>query len=217
MVMSVSPEKLDRLQSQWWNTLRATGVNAVAAYAAFDDLVLRYDEPHRYYHTLEHVAEMLRMVPRIAPAGTDLFAIQLAVWFHDAIYDPRSKTNEIDSGEYARTVLAGLGLPARPIIDLILSTDHRVALEHNSPIEFQILHDADLAILGASLDRYDRYAADIRKEYSYVLDDHYRDGRRRVLQHFLERTPTIYATQRMQEDGEAAARQNLTRELSALE
>ncbi len=215
--MSVSPEKLDRLQSQWWNTLSATGVDAVAAYAAFDDLVLRYDEPHRRYHTLEHVAEMLRMVPRIAPAGTDLFAVQLAVWFHDVVYDPRSKTNEIDSGEYARTVLASLGLPSQTIIDLILSTDHRVALDPLAAIEFQIMHDADLAILGASLDRYDRYAADIRKECSYVPDDHYRDGRRRVLQRFLERTPTIYATKRMQEDGEAAARQNLARELSSLQ
>ena len=215
--MSVSPEKLDRLQAQWWNTLRVTGVEAEAAYATFDDLVLRYDEPHRHYHKLEHIAEMLRIVPRIAPAGTDLFAIQLAVWFHDVIYDPRSKTNEIDSGEYARTVLANLGLPSQAIIDLIRSTDHRVALAPDSPIESQILHDADLAILGASLDRYDRYAADIRKEYTYVPDDQYRDGRRRVLRHFLERTPTIYATKRMREDGEAAARQNLARELSALE
>ena len=215
--MTVSPEKLDRLQSQWWNILKATGVDAVAAYAIFDDLVLRYDEPHRHYHTLEHVAEMLRIVPRIAPVGTDVFAIQLAVWFHDVVYDPRSETSEIDSTEYARTVLARLGLPSPTIIDLILSTDHRVAIDPRAPVEFQILHDADLAILGASSDRYDRYAADIRKEYSHVPDDHYRDGRRRVLRHFLERTPTIYTTKRMREDGEAAARQNLARELSDLQ
>ncbi len=217
--MELSPEGVDRLQAQWWALLRPTGIEAVAAYAAFDNLAARYGEPHRHYHTLEHIAEMLRVVPRLAAPGASLPAVPLAVWFHDAICDPRSDTNEAESGRYAERTLSGLGLPTSAIaevVGLILSTDHRIVLGRDATVQHRILHDADLAILGASAERYDRYAADIRKEYAWVPEERYRAGRRGVLQRFLDATTTIFLTERMHAEGEEAARRNLAREIEGL-
>ncbi len=216
--MPIARERLDRLQSQWWAMLRAAGLAADAAYAAFDNLVERYEEPHRHYHTLEHISEMLRIVPRLTPAGIDVFPIQLAVWFHDAIYDTHSSTNEFDSGQYALGVMRGWKLPeatVSEVVGLILSTDHRFHDFDDAPESYRILHDADLAILGAAPERYDRYAADVRREYAWVPEEQFRDGRAKVLRGFLDR-PTIYLTALMSEEGEAAARGNLNRELARL-
>ena len=216
--VATSPERLDRMQSQWWSMLRPTGVSAEAGYAAFDDLAARYEEQHRHYHTLEHIAEMLRIVPRLTPTGIEMFPIQLAVWFHDAVYDTHSSTNEFDSSQYALGVMRGLGLveaTTTEVARLILSTDHRFHNFDDAPESYRILHDADLAILGAAPERYDRYAADVRKEYAWVPEKQFRTGRARILQTFLER-PRIYLTEVMKVEGEAAARQNLEREWKRL-
>lgn len=215
----ISPERLDRMQSQWWALLSRAGVGAEAAYAAFDDLAARHGEPHRYYHTLEHIAEMLRIVPRLTPAGVDPFPIQLAVWFHDAVYDTHSPSNEFDSGQYALAVLRGLGFSeetASEVVQLILSTDHRAYDFEGAAESYRILHDADLAILGAAPERYDRYAADVRREYEWVPEEQFRDGRAKILKRFLDR-PTIYLTESMKSAGEATARENLEREVERLE
>ena len=217
--MPIAPERLDHLQSQWWAMLRPAGLGADAAYAAFDDLVGRYEEPHRHYHTLEHIGEMLRIVPRLTPAGIDPFPIQLAVWFHDAVYDTHSTTNEFDSGQYVLGVMRGWKLPEAMVSDvvgLILSTDHRFHDFDDATESYRILHDADLAILGAAPERYDRYAADVRREYAWVPEEQFRGGRAKVLRGFLAR-PTLYLTMLMKEEGEAAARGNLKCELERLD
>ena len=216
--MTHSPERIDRLQQQWWNLLGPFGSAPSAIYAAFDELAVRYAEPHRHYHTLDHIAEMLRLLPRLTPAGVDPFPIALAVWFHDAVYDPKAGDNEARSADLSATVSARLGVPVDAVSfteELIRSTDHRVPVAKDARLGFAILHDADLAILGSAPARYDRYAADIRREYAWVPELDYRIGRSRVLQAFLDR-PRLFLTSLLSEEGEAHARENLTRELNVL-
>ena len=156
---------------------------------------------------------MLRVVSRLKGGP----AVQLAVWFHDAVYAPRATDNEERSAEWAERELAMLGLPAEVVMhvaNLVRSTAHVEATDYTGP-EFDILHDADLAILGASDARYSRYAADIRKEYAWVPDADYRAGRRKVLEAFLNRG-RLYRTDVMFAEGEDAARRNLTAEVGAL-
>jgi predicted metal-dependent HD superfamily phosphohydrolase len=206
----ISPERLDLMQRGWVNLLTTFGVPPAKAYPAFDTLVEAYSEPHRHYHTLEHVGEVLRVVGRLKGGP----AVQLAVWYHDAVYHPRAKENEARSAELAERELAALGLPAEVVKlvgDLVRSTAHFDATTF-SGADFDTLHDADLAILGASEVRYARYAADIRKEYSWVPDADYRAGRRKVLEAFLTR-PRIYRTEVLFAEGEEAARRNMFGEL----
>jgi predicted metal-dependent HD superfamily phosphohydrolase len=205
----ISPERVEALQGQWVRLVARWGVTPAAAYPVFDRLVAAHAEPHRHYHTLEHVAEVLRVAGRLGASP----AVLLAVWFHDAVYDPRAADNEERSATLAAELLGGLGVPAvERVADLIRATTHAAG---PADAETAVLLDADLAILGAAEVRYRRYAADIRREYAHVPDDAYRHGRAAVLRAFLARE-RIYRTEVMFAEGEAAARRNLADELAGL-
>jgi predicted metal-dependent HD superfamily phosphohydrolase len=214
----VSPERLDLLQRQWVRLLEGFGVAPADAYPPFDRLVAAYSEPHRHYHTLEHLAEMFRVVGRLSGSCTDPLTVQLAVWFHDAVYHPRAADNEVQSANLVAEWLGPLGLPANPlarVAALVRATAHLTDSSGSPDPDTQVLLDADLAILGASEERYRRYAADIRKEYAFVPDEAYRAGRSAVLERFLAR-PRLYHHPIMVAQGEDAARRNLRAELDEL-
>jgi predicted metal-dependent HD superfamily phosphohydrolase len=161
---------------------------------------------------------MFRVASRLAGHCDDSSAVQLAIWFHDAVYDPRAKDNEAKSAELAATLLHPLGVPAGTIdrvANLVKATAHLASAEAPAERDAAVLLDADLAILGAAEERYRRYAADIRKEYGFVSDADYRKGRAAVLKLFLGR-PRIFHTPVMFEEGEARARANLAAELKEL-
>ncbi|MEO2091853.1 MAG: hypothetical protein ABGY75_20560, partial [Gemmataceae bacterium] len=188
-------------------------VDPAATYPPFDRLVAAHAEPHRHYHTLEHVGEVLRVAGRLGGGP----AVSLAAWYHDAVYDPKAADNEARSAESAERELTALGLPADAVAkvgDLVRSTAHFAAESFHGP-DFDILHDADLAILAAAEVRYRRYADDVRREYAWVPEADYRAGRMRVLEAFLTRerffrTPVLFA------EGEEAARRNLRAEVERL-
>lgn len=212
------PERLDPLQRGWAKLLERYGVPPAEAYPAFDVLVAAYSAPDRYYHNLEHVADTLRAVSRLAGFTDDPSALQLAAWFHDAVYDPRANDNEGRSAELAVTLLGPVGVPRADLEKvgrLVRATAHLTDAGPAGDRETAVLLDADLAILGASPERYKRYADGIRKEYAWVPDADYRAGRGRVIAHFLAR-PRLYRTDLMFAEGEARARANLRAELAAL-
>ena len=109
----VSPERLDALQRGFARLLDGYGVEATRAYPLFDRLVAAYAEPHRHYHTLDHVAEVLRVAGRLPCRSPG--AVALAVWFHDAVYDPRAGDNEERSADLATRELTALGVDAATI------------------------------------------------------------------------------------------------------
>lgn len=214
----VTPERLDSLQRGFARLLEGYAVTPASAYPLFDRLCAAHEEPHRHYHTLEHVAEVLRVVGRLSPICASPPTVTLAVWFHDAVYFPRRGDNEGRSAELAAGELAALGLDGGTIETvqrLIRATAHLGAEHPAADADTQVLLDADLAILGAARVRYDRYAADIRKEYSYASDADYVRGRVAVLDHFLA-SPRIYRTPLMFAEGERPARENLAAERERL-
>lgn len=214
----ISPERLDLMQRGWAALLGRLGVPPADAYPVFDRLVAAYSEPHRHYHTLEHVAEMLKVLGKLLPPSADLGAAQLAAWFHDAVYDPRATDNEERSADLMDQCLAPLGIAEakRSLIRrLILATKSHRPDGDAVPEEVAIV-DADLAILGADPGRYDRYAAAIRQEYAHVAEADYRQGRLSFLQSVLRRE-AIFTSPLLKPEGEAAARANLAREVQRLD
>jgi predicted metal-dependent HD superfamily phosphohydrolase len=214
----VSPERLDLMQRQWVRLVEEFGVSPADAYPPFDSLVVAYSEPHRYYHTLEHLAEMFRVVGRLAASCADPRAVQFAVWFHDAVYDPRAADNEERSAVLAAETLGELGIgpdAIERVAALVRATAHLSGSDPVADPDTIVLLDADLAILAASEPRYRRYAADIRKEYAFVGDDAYRAGRTAMLERFLAR-PRIYRHPVMIAEGEESARRNLNSEIETL-
>lgn len=212
----VSPERVESMQKSWVRVLERYGVAPADAYPAFDVLVAAYTAPERYYHNLEHLTEMFRVIDRLAATVEDPHALHLAVWFHDAVYDSRAKDNEQRSGELAVDLLGPIGVPASAIervVRMIWATAH--AADPPADRDTRALLDADLVILGASPERYARYAADIRKEYAWVPEPEYRAGRAAVLNRFLA-LPRIYHAEPLFAEGEERARVNLRAERDLL-
>ncbi len=176
---------------------------------AFDDLVARHREPHRHYHTLEHVVACLSWLDRFADLAEHAEEVELALWFHDAVYDPRAQDNERRSGELAAAALVGLG--ARPaavahVARHIAATEQHLATGADSMLAV----DIDLAILGAPPPDFDRFESQIQAEYAHVPPALFRAGRCRVLQRFLDR-PCIYQVSAVRQLLEPQARSNLAR------
>jgi predicted metal-dependent HD superfamily phosphohydrolase len=173
--------------------------------AVRERLVARYAEPRRRYHTLEHIRHCLR---EFDPAmARDPDSVELAIWYHDAVYDPRRSDNE----ERSAALLLAEFPEARRAADLVLVTKHHRPADPDA----ELLVDIDLAILGQRPERFDRYERRIREEYDWVPESVFREKRAALLRAFLRRR-RIYRTPSFRSRYEAAARANLARSLASL-
>jgi predicted metal-dependent HD superfamily phosphohydrolase len=179
----------------------------------FEQLRRQYTEPSRAYHNLAHIEHMLAEYDGSGVARDD--AVELSIWFHDAIYDSTLKDSEERSATFARASLykAGAGEELVANVErLILATRHVSA---PMATDEKLLVDCDLAILGQPRERFAHYEAAIRREYAWVPDDAFGAGRSAVLEQFLNR-PAIYALPYFSERYETAARENLRYALAEL-
>ena len=173
----------------------------------------RYGESHRAYHDLRHVLACLELA---RPVRSELAApaeVELALWFHDAVYDPRAGDNEERSAGLAAAELESLDEASLAAISrLILATKHD-ASPADSDARYVV--DIDLAVLGSSPEAFDRYEEAIRSEYRWVPGPLFRRRRREILQRFFDR-PRIFLTDSFRERFESAARSNLARSIDSL-
>lgn len=183
--------------------------------AGFAELIGRYQEPHRAYHTDQHLRECLQWLDELAGAVTEPLALGMAIWYHDAIYWPRRSDNEQASADLATAHLGSAGADPRfidTVAALIMVTAHQAAPPPGDPA---VLVDIDLAILGAAPERFAEYEVQIRKEYAWVPEFLFRRKRAEVLQGFMRR-PRLYSTPVMFDRLESNARANLSRAINAL-
>lgn len=196
---------------------------AVAARLSFscpawllEELAARYAEPQRRYHTGDHVLACFDARDRIerVHSGT----IDLALLFHDAVYEPLATDNEERSAILLRELASRAGV-AGGIVDraaaLVLSTRHGASENDDHAPDTAVVLDADLSILGADEATFAQYERDVRAEYAVVDDASYARGRAHVLTAILEQRP-LYRTSAAQELWENAARTNLARSLRIL-
>ena len=188
-----------------------TGIGAVGEGGTlFAQLMAAYAEPQRHYHTQQHLGECLSAFDAARALAERPDEVELALWFHDAIYDIKGHDNEQRSADWARTALVDAGVVA-DIADrvhaLVMATRHTAV---PSGRDEQLLVDIDLSILGAERPRFDEYEQQIRKEYAYVPGFLFRRKRREILKGFLDR-PAIYSTPHFHASLEAKARDNLQR------
>lgn len=145
------------------------------------DIINLYDQPHRFYHTLEHIEFVLKHLNDADLLKHD--ELFLAAVFHDIIYDPRSLTNEEDSADYFLNAAKSSGLTSvqkEHIKQLILDTRH-----HKPTVEYsEELIKADLAIFNASFDKLITYEKQIFKEFQFVDYKDYKVKRVEILKQF---------------------------------
>lgn len=201
--------------AQWQQMWARFGVAAPDA-AVFEELVARYSEPHRRYHTIRHLDECFAKLEELRPEANHPEEVEFALWFHDAIYDTRRQDNEAKSATWARATASAANLPAAVgdrILSLIMATRHDA--EPHEPDE-KVLVDVDLSILAESPERFDEYESQIREEYSWVPAIVFRSKRREILREFLMRA-SIFNTRKFVEAYEEQARANLERSIKRLE
>jgi predicted metal-dependent HD superfamily phosphohydrolase len=185
-----------------------------------DELARAYGAPERHYHNRAHIEAMLSLTRSYERALLDPQSVEAAVWFHDAVYDTRRHDNEEKSAELAASRLAGLLSPERIVLiaRMIRATaGHHVpdGLDGAQQRDCALFLDMDLSILGSAPDAFTAYEEAVRREYAWVPDALWREGRKKVLQGFLDR-PAIYVSPEFRASHEAAARANLTRSLERL-
>jgi predicted metal-dependent HD superfamily phosphohydrolase len=209
----------------WW-TQDVTALRPDADPGAVEvvgaDLLARWTEPHRRYHSTRHLVEMFWALGDLTDAG-EISAVEgtvarVAAWLHDAVYDPSAAAgvNESASAELAETLLPRVGLTAADVATVArlvrMTADH--AVRHDSALH-RAFHDADLWILAAPEPRFDAYCRQVREEYASVPDPFFRAARAQILRDLVG-ADGIYLTGHGRTHWDAPARVNLDRELARL-
>ncbi|MRH93278.1 HD domain-containing protein [Nocardia sp. SYP-A9097] len=195
---------------------RWTELAGAAAREVGEDLVRRYREPHRRYHTVEHLAAMLAVIDDLAADAADIEAVRYAAFFHDAVYSVEGGDNEEASAELAESTLPALGLNPDSVSE-VARLVRLTAGHHPAPGDRNgaVLCDADLAILAAPEPAYAAYTAAVRAEYAHVPLDLFRAGRAAVLRGLVDQ-PHLFRTPIGQSRYDELARANLAAELATL-
>ncbi len=197
-----------------WERYAIQGVDANAA-GIFDRLQGNYTEPHRHYHTPQHVKFCLGQIDLAREALADADAVELAIWFHDVIYDPNANDNEWQSTEWFRSCADGI-LPRdliEQVVRLILITQHN---HPPSKEDEKFVVDVDLSGFGLPWDEFLVDSDAVRSEYAHQSDRDYAQCQIPFLRSLLSRD-SIYSTEFFRQRYEQAARANIQHKIGILE
>ena len=211
---TMNHREITKLKTRWINLFQQYA-DADYLCKGFDDLVQRYAEPHRHYHTLVHVVTCLNIFDKAIDNISDSFCVETAIWFHDVIYTPQKGDNEYASAKHAKSFLSNIHVEEEKISkieNLICLTKHPTS---PSSDDEKYLIDIDLMILGAEPEIYEEYDRSIKKEYSFVPNLLYKKGRKKLLKSFIEKN-SIYETNFFIQRFEKQARDNLKKTIHSL-
>ena len=209
-------QQVQQLQQRWSQLMQRIGYSA--NHTTFEQLIAAYSQPHRHYHNLTHLSGVLQGLDQASQLAEQPLELELALWFHDAVYAAFSRRNELNSATWAQQFLQqNQATPTQQqrVGQLILATEHSESNHHTVLGDQQLINDIDLAILGQSETDYNHYSHGVRQEYRKVPNFIYRRKRRQLLQQFLQR-PRIYQFDQFYRALEAPARANIHRELTEL-
>jgi predicted metal-dependent HD superfamily phosphohydrolase len=178
-----------------------------------EDLLARWSETHRKHHTVTHLHEMLDAIGLLAESGIefDREAVELAAWFHDAIYEIGRDDNEDRSAALARELLESSPIRDEVARLVLVTKTHKVG---DDDVNGAVLSDADLSVLGSGALRYRAYAASVREEYADVPNDVFKTARAQVLEALLD--GPLFHTAAGRERWEEPARCNIAEEITEL-
>lgn len=192
--------------ARWISMLWSLKVNPADFLGHFDRLSAAYSEERRRYHNLAHLSQCFKELDAARSIAHNPLEIEVALWYHDAVYDTKAKDNEEKSAgladEFCKLVMPD---SVESVHELVLATKHTGTPK---TIDEQLIVDIDLSIFGQPWEVFARYNAAIRAEYSWVEPEFFFKERAKVLISFLAR-PQIYATEFFRTKYEQTARSNL--------
>ena len=183
--------------------------------ATYHALIKAYSEKHRKYHNVSHLDSVFTWLDSVDHLTVNKGPIELALWFHDAIYKPFSSSNESDSADWARKFLDENNISQQTqelVYQLVMATSHSSIPKSDDE---KLIVDIDLSILGQPEDRYEAFSTAVRSEYRLVPSSIYARNRRSVLVASLNRE-RIYSSEFFYKTLEKQASKNLQSELNRL-
>ena len=181
--------------------------------AVYADLLRRLDGDDRRFHNLQHIADCLDRFDDVASLLDDRDAVEMGLWFHDAIYVPGDPCNEQRSAALFLAMSAGASpVFRRRVVRLVLTTRRAAAPRTNDQ---KFIDDIDLAGFGASWDEFARHGDLLREEFAAQSDAEYYAGQARFFG-LLQRRAHLFATGHYRDRLEAGAQANLARTLAML-
>jgi len=209
-----SRHDFDRFQSAWRHCLLDPSIDESSA--VFRKLKSGYNEPQRYYHTLNHIEHCLSQFDRIGSELKNPELLELIIWFHDFIYQPGAKDNELLSAEQFMLMTNNI------FDDQLRNTGYQhimATLHDGSKItnsDTRILIDIDLSSLGLPWPEFMRDNKNLRREMAHVPNEQYYRNNSAFHRSLLAR-PNIYQTDYFRQNYESQARHNLTDYLESID
>jgi predicted metal-dependent HD superfamily phosphohydrolase len=201
----------EHLRARFADLLRRLGAaKASGGRHVFENLLAAWSDARRRYHGVEHLAECLRELDegRVEPSLAD--PVELALWYHDAVYVPGATDNESSSATWLAADAERLGIPAdrtNRAAALVLATAPDAAVT-DGDLGAALIHDIDFSILGRDALRFLEYEHGVCEEYASMPWWKLRLGRRRFLARVLA-SPAVYRTAHFRRRYEDAARANV--------
>ena len=205
----------EEIREHFINSLRHFATSASQIQVLWSEAEAHYSSPDRQYHTLAHLNHLISELVPLRNHFANWDTVVLATAYHDIVYNIHHKDNEEQSARFAGSRLEGISFPSEQIEHckkMILATRTH---EQDKDEEINLFTDADLSILGTQDQTYREYSEQIRGEYSSYTDLEFQNGRKRVLQHFLNMN-RIFKTNYFFDAYEQSARINLKLELASL-
>ncbi|MEQ8530649.1 MAG: hypothetical protein RIB86_02275 [Imperialibacter sp.] len=206
---------MKNIRQIWHDLAIAYSQDQVLIDKLWQEIENAYLSSGRHYHNLNHIEYMVGLATAHKSQIAAFDALLFSIFYHDFAYNALRNDNEEKSAVAANDALRMLGVPEEKIercVKQILATKEHTATQDS---DTQYLLDIDLAILGESSEIYQTYTRAVRKEYAVYPNFVYRKGRRKVVQHFLDRK-RIFKTDAFHSRYELQAKANLTHELMEL-
>lgn len=201
------------LQARWLKLMASLGLSDNKE--TFHLIMNAYSAKVRNYHSVNHLLSVLECLDRTAYLAENSDEVEVALWFHDAVYKPFSHSNELDSANWALGFLQKSGASKtrqKRVFDLVMVTAHATS---PGSIDEKLIVDIDLSVLGQDNAVYKEFSKGVRQEYRKVPAFIYRRKRKEVLLSFLRRK-RIYFFEQFIEMYEASARENIANEINSL-
>lgn len=188
-----------------------------------------YNKSDRHYHNFDHIRDMLKKFEKHKKSFEDPLAVELAIWFHDIIYNPLSKLNEDASADLAYSLIMKLNKPqlAEKVRQLVMFTKWDSDWFYSSDVDeikkhlseasydFLLLRDMDWSGLGSSTKTYETNSRHLRAEVPFLNDLEYTEKRLVFLNIITVLPRPLYCTKQYRELGSKAT-QNINKEVEHL-
>ena len=215
---SRSDEISNKVRHQWNRIAGKYVKNEVLLNDLFSEIQNAYESGGRFYHTLEHIYELLMLSDTFRNNLKDKDIVDFAIFYHDIVYSPTRNDNEQRSADLALKRLSQLQFSEAKIpvvVQYIHATKNHELSRAQKSHDIAWFLDFDMSILGTDPATYRRYTENVRLEYRIYPDLLYNRGRKKFLQQTF-RSHAIFHTPEFRTSFESQARVNMKEELERL-